>query len=122
VLNPPVEEPHLCNLCGCSLILEPNTAPEGLVGAEINGGFHSTPGNGSGALDDATKYKFSLCEFCLDWLFKKFRLPPKVVAYGEVEEYRPADQRVAEDEWRRMKDTYYAEAARRNQLRGKLVP
>jgi hypothetical protein len=132
-----------CNLCGLSCNLK-NWGPEGLIDAVVIGGYESTPGNGSGALDDMTRYRFSICEFCLDWLFTKFRIPVVVddpmndylLDDGEtIEEglermgvvqilerpqpnpWRPAAQRVAEDDWRKMKDEFYAEAARRSAAR-----
>lgn len=109
-----------CNLCG-----EPcgskNDAALGLVEHTVHGSYHSTPGNGDGALDDTTSYTFSLCEFCLDWLFIQFRIPPKIGYYmggpNEVEAFRPAEQRVQEDEWRRFKEEFFCEFNRRNEAR-----
>ena len=61
----------LCNWCdeSCSIGPEdnehnPNT-PHGMIDACVRGHYNSTPGNGYGALDDITSYRFSLCEFCL---------------------------------------------------------
>ena len=90
----------------------------GLIDCEVVGGYNSTPGNGNGALDDMTGYRFSLCEFCLDHMFSQFRTPPKLIGYicseegveleGEV--FRPAEQRVREDgEWRPMRESFYKE-------------
>ena len=77
-----LEEPTACNLCGRSMGLDDPSpdaaAPHGLVNASAVGGYCSTPGNGSGALDDLDCYTFSLCEFCLDWLFCACVVPPAV--------------------------------------------
>jgi len=133
-----------CNLCGltCALPTGPADATvlddHGLIACEVMGHYASTPGNGHGALDDGDAYTFSLCEFCLDWLFTQFRIPPKVeaVSLGTCDidgnpvvhprrhvEWRPASLRVSRDEWRhgqRFKghDAFYAEAARRDLARG----
>jgi hypothetical protein len=74
----------LCNLCALSCDLptgpadDPKPDPHGLIEKEVLGHYASTPGNGHGALDDTTAYKFSLCEWCLDWLFTQFKIPPLV--------------------------------------------
>jgi hypothetical protein len=103
-----------CNVCGHSLQLEPNGPRCGLVDAEVQGGYSSTPGNGSGALDDCTSYKFSVCEFCLDWLFTQCRIPPEVIEmHGDPDtpaQWKPAGQRVTEDAWRTQKREYSDEA------------
>ena len=135
----------LCNLCGLTLVLghpqSPATGPCGLIDAQVIGGYESTPGNGDGALDDMTRYTFSLCEFCLDWLWERFQVPVKTddpmrdyrLRQGETLEeglermglvslsdddtprpaWRPATQRVTEDEWRKGRDEFYAERDRR---------
>jgi len=138
-----------CNLCGLSLRLAPAPwdTPEGLVGAEVVGGYSSTPGNGSGALDDGEGYRFSLCEFCLDWLFDQFVIPvetfdpmaPHVLQPGETveaamertggvvklmagpppEPWRPAEERVRTDDWRGMKERFFNEKKRREASRKK---
>lgn len=117
-----------CNLCGepCGLVVDhggtPYTEHMGLF-AEVTGGYESTPGNGQGALDDCTTYRFAICEFCLDWLFTQFKIPPQVSWMdGTLDPFRPATQRVEEDDWRRMKDEFRIEAARRALLRGTLKP
>jgi hypothetical protein len=91
----------------------------GLIKAVVHGGYWSTPGNGDGALDDCTSYSFSICEFCLDWLFQRFTIP---VARGgcsaaSSDPYRPADQRVSEDDWRQQKAKFFAEFEKRNAAR-----
>jgi hypothetical protein len=110
-------EDPLCNLCGESCNFHADVKqPDGLVDQKVVGGFDSTPGNGSGALDDTCVYTFSLCEFCLDWLFTQFKIPPEVRClsnYGEPEPWKPAAQRVTEDEWRKQKQRFFKEAARR---------
>jgi len=107
-----------CNMCGllCTLGDEATGADYGLINARASGGYESTPGNGHGALDDCTHYTFSLCEFCLDWLFSRFKVPVKVDDYvsgEEAEPWRPAAQRVAEDEWRKMKQEFQTEHDKR---------
>jgi hypothetical protein len=120
----PNKTEYICNWCGesCSLGL-PSEGPMidgGLLDAEITGGYNSTPGNGDGALDDMTLYQFSLCEFCLDYLFEQFKIPPKVhclIDDGKEETYRPAYQRVQEEEWRKQKEKFFRESFRRGHLR-----
>lgn len=118
----------ICNLCGLSCTIgegSPVSGPHGLVDARVSGGFESTAGNGYGALDDGEAYGFSLCEFCLDWLFGRFVKPVAVSEYmgGSVDAvlvWRPAVERVTVDDWRsRGKDAFLAEAARRDQARVK---
>lgn len=101
-----------CNFCGlsCNLLSENDDPPvspimtkSGLINAEVYGNYFSTPGNGEGALDDSTFYKFSLCEFCLDHLFQKFKIPPIVTSDGETEPFVSANERINKDEWRKMK-------------------
>lgn len=108
----------VCNLCGLSLhIGEGDCArASGLVQASVDGGYESTPGNGSGALDDTLNYEFSMCEFCLDWLFGQFVVPVRVTDYmtGELQPaWKPAAERVAEDDWRKVKEKFADMAARR---------
>jgi hypothetical protein len=143
----------ICNLCGHSCSLGPlagvpkdgrsdeeirqNIACKQLPGWDVGGlldytvmgGYNSTPGNGEGALDDCTGYNFSLCEFCLDYLFTKMVIPPRVQSVHSVqpkEVFRPAAQRVVEDDWRKEKDEFFAEAERRaksrksNSMKGKI--
>lgn len=120
-------ENTVCNLCGhlCSLEDLDGKVHEhhaGLQNVSVSGGYHSTAGNGFGALDDTETYTFSLCELCLDWLFSQFVVPIQVTHYmGDPEEpepFRPADQRVHEDEWRRFKAEYFALRAARAKDRG----
>ncbi len=144
------EKEPLCNLCGltCNLGQEghPAWGAGGLIKAQVSGGYESTPGNGCGTLDDGTRYHFNLCEFCIDWLFQQFNLPPRVDSYfndyllkdGETLEegmermdivqlapcddpdaWKPAAQRVAEDDWRKMKKRFFDEKNRRDLARVK---
>lgn len=113
----------LCNMCGLSCA-SPHfdvgqTDPMGLVGCTVQGGYDSTPGNGCGALDDMSSYTFSLCEFCLDRLFVRFKHPPVVTCHHDdlVEAWQPAEQRVREDDWRKDKDAFFKEQARRDAAR-----
>lgn len=120
------KQPVVCNLCGEScepdgLVIgdpEYRFAPLGLIDQKIQGGYESTPGNGYGALDDMTTYGFSLCEFCLDWLFTQFKLAPTVTYDTVSEPWRPAEQRVTEDEWRKEKEIFFKEFKKRNEARG----
>lgn len=115
----------ICNFCGLSCDLygsipEEIREPCGLIDAKVSGGYESTPGNGFGALDDCTQYKFSLCEWCLDWLFQQFQIPPAVNgigAFSGIEKWKPAAQRVKEDDWRSLKEEFRIEHERRNQAR-----
>ena len=77
----------LCNLCGGSCktgnsgdrldkkggLAEGKKAEyniySGLLETEVYGGYFSS------RLEDATSYKFSLCEDCLTKMFKKFKVP-----------------------------------------------
>lgn len=72
----PEKDPEACNLCGLSCMLGDSRQAGGIC-AIAEGGYFSTPGNGYGALDDMTQYRFQLCEFCLDWLFQKMQIPPE---------------------------------------------
>lgn len=111
-----------CNLCGLSCNLNSNH-PSGLLFAEAVGGYDSTPGNGYGALDDGNVYTFSLCEFCLDWLFGKFRIPVTVRDYHteEVQEWQPAEVRVRNDPSLDQKSClhFFSEKVKRDQIRKK---
>jgi len=121
---------HVCNLCGLPCVLNPlgdGSQPVeegGLRDARVCGGYRSTAGNGHGALDDLTEYGFSLCEFCLDWLFGKFQVPVAVRNYmsdEQVETWRPAVERVAEDDWRHSKSEFTEEYERRKEARDRVV-
>jgi len=114
-----------CNLCGLSCRL---TGPgsdfnelSGLIDCKVSGGYDSTPGNGAGALDDTTQYEFSLCEFCLDWLFVQFKVPVEVSDYmnpdSPKEKWVSAKDRVCKDDWRGMKTVFFDEFKKRNQAR-----
>lgn len=114
--DPPITS---CNLCGhpCGV---PGDRRMGLVEQTVTGGYHSTPGNGDGALDDLTSYKFSLCEFCLDWLFSRFVIPVETSSHmGDVEPFQPAEQRVRDDAWRKYKDEFFVEFEKRNAARAR---
>jgi hypothetical protein len=68
-------------------------------------------------------YSFSLCEFCLDWLFTQFKVPVSqwnmTTGRDEQEEREPAHVRVAKDDWRKMKKEFCVEAECRAILRSK---
>lgn len=119
-----VGENSVCNLCGhlCSLADHNGQVLDhaaGLIDAHVSGGYHSTAGNGFGALDDITSYRFNLCEFCLDWLFTQFVVPVETSCYlsGEAEPFRPAEERVRNDEWRKMKEEFFTELEKRTLCR-----
>ena len=125
------ETAPLCNVCGLTTWIEPpNLRPGdmscaeacGLIDSQVVGGYESTPGNGWGALDDMTAYHFSICEFCLDWLFSNCKIHPKVFqVFGngeKIEEpFRCADERVAKGEGLAMKEEFFAESRRRAEAR-----
>lgn len=112
----------LCNMCGLTTSLSnpdgmnPNQF-DGLINATVQGGYDSTPGNGNGALDDTSTYTFSLCEFCLDHIFKNAVIPPVVDNGYEKEDFRPAAQRVKEDHWRNYPEPFLTESAKRDEAR-----
>lgn len=126
---------RICNLCGLSCMIGPKNSPArrnaGLIDVDVVGGYESTPGNGCGALDDTTHYRFNLCEFCLDWLFERFTIPVDSGAcrfkefdgekcvYEKSEKWRSAAQRVLEDDWRKEKKEFFAEKAKRDAARTK---
>lgn len=131
--------PPDCNLCGRTCLLHeiaagPEAGPQperpvrwvgGLERAVVTGGYESTPGNGppGAALDDCSRYSFSLCEHCLDFLFRAFAVPPVVRDCAvdgtplEAIAFVPAAERVERDEWRKQKNTYRSEAATRAKAR-----
>lgn len=136
-MNQTLEQKHLCNLCGETCVLgtsdHPTYSPHGLVDATVDGGYSSTAGNGYGALDDMTRYKFSLCEFCLDWLFSQFSIPVAVSNYmlGDdfssdsievdlgAEPWKPAVERIESDKWRTAKDEFFKQFVKRNAARNR---
>lgn len=131
-MNSAEKKDVLCNLCGLTCMLGSLDAPEGradhicyaahgLIDAEVLGGYLSTPGNGEGALDDMSRYKFSLCEFCLDWLFSRCVIPVKVMDFDEEEDFRPAVERVNDEPWRKDKDSFFREYERRARARGAMT-
>lgn len=108
-----------CNMCGktCAMCLDGDEyfENEGLILAKVSGGYPSTPGNGDGALDDMTQYEFSICEFCLDFMFSNFVIPPKVSEnITKQMTFVPAEKRVAQDEWREDKDNFYKRKSERD--------
>lgn len=118
---------RLCNLCGesCFFIQENRSTEDkkfgsnyGLIDCTVSGGYESTPGNGQGTLDDLETYTFSLCEFCLDWLFKLFKTPPTLSDPDDV--FQPAEVRVKNDDWRRQK-RLFAERSSKRELARNLV-
>lgn len=130
----------LCNWCGLSCNLTDKQHmddPYGLINIKAVGGYPSTPGNGYGALDDNDCYPFSLCEFCLDHLFSQFNIP--VMVHDVANHMRPvclkserenclplvmppepfmsATERVNRDDWRELKDEFFAEKKKRDEAR-----
>lgn len=125
ILDPADE--HLCNWCGLTTLLNGGggPSPHGMYRHTVSGGYASTPGNGpGGALDDGDTYTFSLCELCLDHLFSQCQIPPTMGSYmgGGKPFFRPAADRVKNDEWRTTKDEFFAEKARRDAARAKPLP
>lgn len=119
----PLEKEAICNCCGltCKLNEKYASGNYGLSNAKVMGGYASTPGNGSGALDDLQVYEFSLCEFCCDWLFTQFKVPVLNCDQqdGVPEKFRPASERVTNDDWRGRKEEFFAEKHKRDVARGK---
>lgn len=116
----PLEKEAKCNLCGLSCRLnDPHEGANcGLVNARVSGGFSSTPGNGRGALDDCSSYHFSLCEFCCDWLFKQFVVPVVTLDMSDGQyDFISAEDRVKNDDWRKMKEKFFEEYNKRNLAR-----
>ncbi len=94
------------------------------------------------------RHRFSLCEFCLDWLFGRFVVPVAVddpmndyvLRPGETTDegmarmgcvrlaprreeppWRPAAERVKDDDWRKGKAEFFAEALRRAEARDRVA-
>lgn len=117
----------LCNLCGHSCYLPGDcNGNSGLIEQKVMGGYDSTPGNGCGALGDMTQYTFSLCEFCLDFLFTNFVIPPKqrYVFNDEdsvEEQFVGAEQMMIKNlTYKRFKEHFYNEANKRTSARNLL--
>lgn len=112
------EQDVACNLCGLSCRLGSGSELGGLIEARVDGGYHSPPGHG-GALNDGTQHRFSLCEFCLDWLFARFTVPVGFVDIHDVEAatWRPAASRLW-DQGGGDVEAFLAEKARRDTARG----
>lgn len=118
-----LQEDQLCNLCGYSCQLKDPDANYhdnvgGLIGTIVGGGFDSTPGNGYGAFDDMTSYRFSLCEFCLDWLFAQFKIPVDVwdiMDPANPEVWEPAAVRLTKRDFGSLKhkEFFFQEFAKR---------
>lgn len=118
-----IDKDNLCNWCGLTCSFGEGWDKGGLIDTTVMGGYPSTPGNGSGALDDTTKYKFSICEFCLNYLFDQFTVPVIVDSYvdGIIEPWVSAQDRVTRDDWRKTKEKFFLEFNRRNEARAKKV-
>lgn len=117
-----LEKEIICNCCGltCKLNDEDANGNYGLINASVSGHYASTPGNGSGALDDCTSYSFSLCEFCCDWLFQQFVKPVNANSMGDEEEFKSAEEWVnGSPEWRKMRDKFFNEKNKRDLARSK---
>jgi len=70
-VNREVVEDIICNKCGQSLLVLDEGIKDysGLIEYEIIGGYCSP------VFADCSKYTFSLCEKCLNELFKTFKIP-----------------------------------------------
>jgi hypothetical protein len=66
-----VIEDIFCNKCGISCKSEWGNSFYGLIEVVVTGGYESTH------LGDMSEWCFSLCEGCLDELFKTFKHDPK---------------------------------------------
>lgn len=108
-----------CNWCGLGSPVKRGECNTGMFDFSVMGGYDSTPGNGEGALDDMDSYQFSLCEFCIDHMFGQFKVAPKVVEEGREVPFQPAEKRVREDEWRKMKEEFFLKFKKRNEARQK---
>lgn len=60
----------VCNQCGGTCKDESDMNYEGLLEAVVNGGY-------AAHLGDRVTYTFSICEFCLEKMFKTFKFPPE---------------------------------------------
>lgn len=84
-----------CNKCGGSC--QQNNCPGfyGLIEETVYGGYGSDP------LSDMTEYTFSLCESCLDELFKTFKIPVQVndrdLHYMTDEDLKEMEERAAKE-------------------------
>lgn len=127
------KEEAFCNLCGqtCAMFLCSDNdgnliyENEGLISASVSGGYPSTPGNGEGTLDDMTLYTFSLCEYCLEFLFSHMIIPPQLgdaFNNGPIDKvYLPALERIKKDSWRRKDPKWEALVKDRIAERLKLI-
>ena len=103
-----MEPDSVCNWCGHSTKVPNNSDwPDTLsTKIKVSGGYHSTPGNGYGALLDMTTYSFVLCEFCLDFIMRNCKIPPKVYDQMGNEEFpfQPAkiEARLAREHLRKV--------------------
>ena len=121
-----VPPPPDCNLCGltCRLCDHEHSNSGGLERYTVSGNYDSTAGNGGGALDDGDTYTFSLCEWCLDWLFAQFKVLPEMGNNYHHEPdgspaWSPAAVRVSTEEWREKgREAFFAEKSRRDVARG----
>ncbi len=115
----PEDQEILCNYCSlsCNLNKDENEkgtddyiANGGLINCEVMGGYYSTPGNGNGALDDMMVYKFSICEYCLDHLFGKFKIAPRMIQWHgtKSEPWISAKERIKE----REQSSFYKERSK----------
>lgn len=123
--NKQEEKEVLCNMCGHSCVLYVEDTGRnhigGMIDQIVHGGFFSTAGNGYGALDDMSFYKFSLCEFCLDWMFSNFKIPVREYcdAFDEEIEFKPAKQRIEEAKsGRNYPHDFFPAYEKRNKDRG----
>ncbi len=76
----------------------PDLEDGGAMKIVAKGTYHSTPGAGWGALDEAHTYSFVLCEFCLDYLFTQMQITPRVRNInGQTIKFFSAQERIARD-------------------------
>ena len=113
-----------CNMCGLESEVIVNDWHRNTILHKFTaiGGYESTPGNGCGTLDDCSEYKFSLCEYCLDYIFNQCIIPVLDIDYSIGENnYISAEERVRNDSWREMKKEFFEEYERRNNARQNII-
>lgn len=113
--NEKIRKISVCNMCGESTILalEPVVDIGGLDNCEVIGGYFSS------ALEDCSKYKFSICEFCLDYLFERFKIPPKIFCTidGDYRKFTTAKERFQTSNQKKLATEFFEEYEKRNKVR-----
>jgi hypothetical protein len=112
--NPDDPDPHLCNLCGESVLIDGH--PYGLIDQSVSGGWKSI------GLGDCEWRKFSLCEFCLDDLFLRMVVPPRAGSFAGSHPgyHRPREQELRRYPGSRSLELFLAEQKKRTRSRAKV--